>query len=98
MTRWIWAVALAPAAGDLAAQPYVGSELGLALTPALRLVGTDNDWGTRCDSAHQPGRIGDRCGMRYPAPGPRSGPTNPVARPGFAAGLCSRLPVRSVSR
>ena len=49
MTRWIWAAALALSADAAVAQPYLGSELGLALAPALRLVGTDNDWGTRCD-------------------------------------------------
>ena len=49
MKRLIWTAAFALTAGEVAAQPYVGSELGPALAPALSLVGTDNDWGTRRD-------------------------------------------------
>lgn len=86
MTRWIWAVALVPAAGDLAAQPYVGSELGLALSPALRLVGTDNDWGTRCDLLVNP--EGLETGSECDTPPPATEWTNESGRAaGIAAGL-----------
>ena len=86
MTRWIWAAALSLAVGDLTAQPYVGSELGLALAPALRLVGTDNDWGTRCDLVINPHGLetGTECDM----PPPPTEWTNESGRAtGIAAGL-----------
>ena len=88
MTRWIWVAVIALAAGDLTAQPYVGSELGLALTPALRLVGTDNDWGTRCDLLINPDGLetGAECGT----PPPPTEWTNESGRAiGITAGLAA---------
>ena len=63
MTRWLWFSGILLLAADLAAQPYVGSELGLAIAPSIRLEGTDNDWGTRCDLIINPAGLetGDEC-------------------------------------
>ncbi|MDE3260150.1 MAG: hypothetical protein OYM47_20140 [Gemmatimonadota bacterium] len=88
MTRWVCVVAIALAAGDLTAQPYVGSELGLALTPAIRLVGTDNDWGTRCDLLINPDGV--ETGAECDSPPPPTEWTNESVRAaGIAAGLAA---------
>lgn len=86
MKRWIWVTVVTLAFGDLAAQPYVGSELGLALAPALRLVGTDNDWGTRCDLLINPDGL--ETGAECETPPPLTEWTNESGRAtGIAAGL-----------
>ena len=86
MTRWIWVAALALAASDLTAQPYMGSELGFTLVPALRLVGTDNDWGTRCDLLINPDGL--ETGAECDTPPPPTEWTNESGRAkGIAAGL-----------
>ena len=88
MTRWIWVAALALAAGDLTAQPYVGSELGFTLVPNLRLVGTDNDWGTRCDLLINPD--GSETGTECDTPPPPTEWTNDSGLgKGIAAGLAA---------
>lgn len=88
MTRWIWVAVIALAASDLTAQPYVGSELGLALTPTLRLLGTDNDWGTRCDLLINPDGL--ETGAECDTPPPPTEWTNKSGRtPGIAAGLAA---------
>lgn len=88
MTRWIWVAAVALVTTDLTAQPYLGSELGLALTPALRLVGTDNDWGTRCDLLINPDGL--ETGAECDTPPPPTEWTNESGRAaGIAAGLAA---------
>ena len=85
----IVALALALAAGEVVAQPYVGSELGFTLAPAMRLVGTDNDWGTRCDLLINPDGVetGSECDTPPPPTewANESGGTRGVAT-GIAAG------------
>ena len=88
MTRWIWVAVPALAAGDLNAQPYVGSELGFALAPALRLAGTDNDWGTRCDLIINPDGV--ETGAECDTPPPPTEWTNESGRAGgIAAGFAA---------
>lgn len=88
MTRWIWVAALALAASDLTAQPYMGSELGFTLVPNLRLVGTDNDWGTRCDLLINPGGL--ETGTECDTPPPPTEWTNESGSgKGIAAGLAA---------
>ena len=88
MTRWILVGVVALAAGDLAAQPYVGSELGFVLAPALRLVGTDNDWGTRCDLLINPDGL--ETGAECDTPPPPTEWTNESGRAtAIAAGLAA---------
>jgi len=88
MTRWIWMAVLALAASDASAQPYVGSELGLGLAPALRLVGADNDWGTRCDLLINPDAL--ETGTECDTPPPPTEWTNESGRAGgIAAGLAA---------
>ena len=88
MKRWIWVAVLVLGAGDLTAQPYVGSELGLALAPALRLMGTDNDWGTRCDLLINPDRL--ETGAECDTPPPPTEWTNESGRVvGIVAGLAA---------
>ena len=88
MTRWILVAALALAAGDLSAQPYVGSELGFTLVPNLQLVGTDNDWGTRCDLLINP--AGVETGTECDTPPPPTEWTNDSGLgKGITAGLAA---------
>ena len=86
MTRWIWVAMLGLAAGDLTAQPYLGSELGFALAPALRLVGTDNDWGTRCDLLINPDGVETGTECNTPPP-----PTEWTNESGLAKGVAAGL-------
>ena len=87
MTRSIWvAAALALAASEAHAQLYLGSEIGLAVAPALRLVGTDNDWGTRCDLLINP--AGLETGVECDVPPPPTEWTNESGRAtGVATGI-----------
>ena len=88
MRSLIWAAALTAAAGDAAAQPYVGSELGPALAPALRLVATDNDWGTRCDLLINPGGL--ETGTECDTPPPLTEWANESGRSmGIATGIAA---------
>ncbi|MYH50495.1 MAG: hypothetical protein F4151_13470 [Gammaproteobacteria bacterium] len=88
MMRWIWVAALALAAGDATAQPYLGSELGFTLVPNLRLVATDNDWGTRCDLLINPNRL--ETGTECDTPPPPTEWTNDSGSgQGIAAGLAA---------
>ena len=86
MTRSIWVAALALAASDASAQPYLGSELGLAVAPALRLVGTDNDWGTRCDLLINPDRL--ETGVECDVPPP---PTEWTNESGLGKGVATGI-------
>ena len=88
MTRLIWTAAFALTAGEAAAQPYLGSELGPALAPALSLVGTDNDWGTRCDLLINPDGV--ETGTECDTPPPPTEWTNESGRsPGIATGIAA---------
>ena len=88
MTRWIWVAALPLAAGNLTAQPYMGSELGFTLVPNMRLVATDNDWGTRCDLLINP--EGLETGTECDTPPPPTEWTNQSGSgKGTAAGLAA---------
>ena len=88
MTRWIWVAALALPASDLTAQPYMGSDFGVTLVPNLRLVGTDNDWGTRCDLLINPNGL--ETGTECDTPPPPTEWTNDSGSgTGIAAGLAA---------
>lgn len=86
MRPLIWAAAFLAIAGEAAAQPYVGSELGPALAPALRLVGTDNDWGTRCDLLINPDGL--ETGTECDTPPP---PTEWTNESGGSAGIATGI-------
>ena len=89
MTRSIWVVAaLALATSEAHAQLYLGSEIGLAVAPSLRLVGTDNDWGTRCDLLINPDGL--ETGVECDVPPPPTEWTNESGRAtGVAAGIAA---------
>ncbi len=72
--KWLSRLAIGAAAllvaSELAAQDglYIGSELGAAFAPSMRLVGVDNDWGTRCDKLINPDGLetGGECDAQPP--------------------------------
>lgn len=88
MTRSIWIAVFAVAASNATAQPYLGSELGLAFAPTLRLTATDNDWGTRCDLVINPDGV--ETGTECDTPPPPTEWTNEsVGALGVAAGFAA---------
>ncbi len=75
-------------AGEASAQEgiYVRSDLGIVLSPSLRLEGVDNDWGTRCDLIINP--AGVEAGTECDTPPPPTAWSNTSgATQGFAAGM-----------
>lgn len=82
------AIVLLAVATEASAQEglYVRSDLGIVLSPSLRLDGVDNDWGTRCDLIINP--TGVETGTECDTPPPPTAWSNTSgATQGFAGGL-----------
>ena len=86
MRRLLVVFSITLAISEAPAQPYVGSEMGFMFAPALELVGTDNDWGTRCDLIINP--LGLETGTECNTAPPPTEWTNESGRTsGIVAGL-----------